>query len=111
MKVGICSCVYKVMRNLEKHEQLMFCPVSHSRCSSIEVTLLVLWYLLVTYLAAKKRILGECLLISSLLGKALRMLVESRGLPSSKPSLVNLITKVANLVFYLSLNFKLVIMM
>ena len=28
------------------------------------------------------RILGECLLISSLPGKAKRMLVESRGLPS-----------------------------
>ena len=34
------------------------------------------------------RILGECLLISSLPGKALRMLVESRGLPSDSTSVL-----------------------
>ena len=49
-----------------------------------------------------KRILGECLLISSLLGKASRTLVDIARLAVSKPSLVNLISKDANLVFYLS---------
>ena len=34
------------------------------------------------YLANKKRILGECLLISSIPCKGFRTLVESRGLPS-----------------------------
>ena len=43
----------------------------------------------------KNRIPGSRLLISSLPGSALRTLVES-------PSLVNLISKDANLVFYLS---------
>ena len=46
-------------------------------------------------------------MISSLPGKALRILVDIVGLPAiqhafSKPSLVNLISKDANLVFYLS---------
>ena len=54
---------------------------------------------------------GECLLISSLPDKALRTLVDiarlaeqSRAIQQafSKPSLVNLISKDANLVFYLS---------
>ena len=50
---------------------------------------------------------GECLLISSLPGKALRTHVESLGFRAiqhafSKPSLVNLISKDTNLVFYLS---------
>ena len=54
------------------------------------------------------RILGECLLISSLPGKALRTHVDIARLAErcqhafSKPSLVNLISKDANLVFYLS---------
>ena len=57
-----------------------------------------------------KRILGECLLISSLPGKVLRMLVDIARLAErfqhafEKPSLVNLISKDANLVFYLSQN-------
>ena len=49
------------------------------------------------------RMLGECLLISSLPGKALRTLVDITRLAAfSRPSLVNLISKDANLVFYLS---------
>ena len=44
----------------------------------------------------EKRIPGDCLLISSLPGKALRTLVESRGLSN----LVNLISKDERLVFY-----------
>ena len=56
----------------------------------------------------KYRILGECLLISSLPGKALRTHVDIARLAERcqhaflKPSLVNLISKDANLVFYLS---------
>ena len=51
--------------------------------------------------------LGECLLISSLPGMASRMLVDVERLVEpfnilSKPSLVNLISKDSNLVFYLS---------
>ena len=52
--------------------------------------------------------LGECLLISSLPGKALRMfvdivrLVERFNMRSQSRALVNLISKDANLVFYLS---------
>ena len=55
-----------------------------------------------------KTILGECLLISSLSGKALRTHVDIARLAErfskrlSKLSLVNLISKDANLVFYLS---------
>ena len=46
------------------------------------------------------RILGECLLISSLPGSALRTHVESLGKPAfSKPCLVNLISKDTHLVF------------
>ena len=54
-------------------------------------------------------ILGECLFISSLPGKASRLLVDIARLAkqlfnmcSQKPSLVNLISKDANLVFYFS---------
>ena len=53
------------------------------------------------------RIQGDCLLISSLPGKALRTLVEAcRAIQHafSKPSLVNLISKDANLVFYYQLS-------
>ena len=52
-----------------------------------------------------KRIPGECLLISSLPGSALRTHVELLGKPrnvnkrSSKPGLVNLISKDTHLVF------------
>ena len=54
----------------------------------------------------------ECLLISSLTGKALRVLVESRGLPSDSTSILKaepgkLDINDANLVFYLS-DYKLV---
>ena len=63
--------------------------------------------LLLLYQATNiSRILGKCLLISSLPGKALRTLVDIVRLASrcqhafSKPSLVNLISKDANLVFY-----------
>ena len=49
---------------------------------------------------SKLRILGECLLISSFRGKALRTLVATSVF--SKPCLVNLISKDANLVLYLS---------
>ena len=65
-------------------------------------------YLLFVYGAGNKRLLGECLLISSLPGKALRMLVDIARLAErfymryQSPSLVNLISKDANLVFYLS---------
>ena len=55
------------------------------------------------------RILGECILISSLLGKATRTLVDiarqaCRAIQHafSKPGLVNLKAKDANMVFYLS---------
>ena len=53
-------------------------------------------------------IVGECLLISSLPGKALRTLIDiakaCRAIQYafSKPSLVNLISKDTSLVFYLS---------
>ena len=56
----------------------------------------------------KWRKLGECLLISSLPGKALRTLVDIARQASrcqqafSKPCLVNLISKDMNLVIYLS---------
>ena len=57
----------------------------------------------------KQRILGECLLISSLPGKALRTLVELRGLSSDSTCLLeaesgkhDTVSKDANLVFYLS---------
>ena len=51
-----------------------------------------------------KRILGECILISNLSGKALRGLVDCEACRAiqnalSKPNLVNLISKDANLVF------------
>ena len=49
-------------------------------------------------LAVILRILGECLLISILPGRALRTLVD---IAVSKPSMLNLISNVANLVFYL----------
>ena len=54
-------------------------------------------------LAEIKRILGECILISNLQGNALRTFV-GRAIQHafSKQSLVNLISKDANLVFYLS---------
>ena len=60
----------------------------------------------------KMRILGECLLISSLSGKVSRRLVKSLGLLS----LVNFISKDVNVVFHSSINkrveslFKLAIM-
>ena len=57
----------------------------------------------------KQRILGECLLISSLPSKALRTLVELRGLSSdstclleAEPGKHDAVSKDANLVFYLS---------
>ena len=50
----------------------------------------------------KYKILGECLLISSLPGKALRTLVDIIQHAFSKPSLVNFISKDRNLVLYLS---------
>ena len=56
-------------------------------------------------LARIQRISGECLLMSSLPGKASRTLVELRGFSMS--CLVNLISKDASLVFCLSV-YKLV---
>ena len=55
----------------------------------------------------KYRILGECLLISGLPGKVLRTLVDSEASQGiqhafSKMNRVNMISKDANLVFYLS---------
>ena len=60
-----------------------------------------------SYIYIERIILGECLLISSLPGKASKILVESPGLPShstyiAKPSLVNLISNDGNLVLYIS---------
>ena len=54
-------------------------------------------------------ILGECLMVSSLPGKALRTPVESLGLLAiqhafSKSSLVNMISKNVNQAFYLSVS-------
>ena len=51
----------------------------------------------------KSRILGECLLISSLPGKALRMIVEiTRFAKRFNMYLVNLISKDADLISFLS---------
>ena len=43
----------------------------------------------ITRLVEKKRVLGECLLISSFQGKASRMHVESLGLPRYREYLVS----------------------
>ena len=65
-------------------------------------------YIAFTFDDDNLRILGEFILISSLPGKALRTHVDIARLcqaiqhACSKPSLVILISKVANLVFYLS---------
>ena len=53
-QVLVSQYVHKAMYNFEEHDQLILLDsrVSHSRWSNIEVTLLVLWYRFVTYLAA-----------------------------------------------------------
>ena len=73
-----------ILIQLDRHN--FFFKLSRSRCNGSYEQLHL-------YLLCKYRILGECLLLSSLPGKALRML-------EGKP--INLISKDMNLVFYLS---------
>ena len=50
-QILVCRYVHKAMHNFEEHDQLVLGSF-HSRWSSIAVTLLVLWYRFVIYLAA-----------------------------------------------------------